>query len=88
MKRKRMKKEYNLKKLKKRPGKIKVDPSATKVPVSMRLDAAVIVEIKTQAEHLGIPYQTLISSILHRYANGDLVDLKLVNIDEIIKKGA
>ncbi len=80
-----MKKEYNLSKLKKRPGKSKTDLSATKVPISIRLDASVIAEIKTQAEHLGIPYQTLISSILHRYANGDLLDVKSVNIDELIK---
>ena len=83
-----MKKEYNLKKLKKRPAKIKVDATATKVPISLRLDALVLADLRVEADRLGIPYQTLISSILHRYSNGDLIDLKSVNIDELIKKGA
>lgn len=83
-----MKKEYDLKKLKKRPGKPKVDKDATKIPVSLRLDGIVLAQIKTEAERLGIPYQTLISSILHRYVNADLVDLKSLNIDELIKKAS
>ena len=33
-----MKKEYDLKHLRKRPGKAKTDPGAAKVPVSIRLD--------------------------------------------------
>ena len=83
-----MKKEYNLKKLKKRPDKVKVDKSATKLPISFRIDGSVLADIKTEAERLGIPYQTLISSILHRYINGALVDLKSVNIDSLIKKAS
>ncbi|MCB0341261.1 MAG: BrnA antitoxin family protein [Pseudobdellovibrionaceae bacterium] len=69
-----MKKEYDLKKLKKRPGKAKTSTSAAKVPISIRLDGAVLSEFKTEAERLGMPYQTFIGSILHRYANGELVD--------------
>jgi predicted DNA binding CopG/RHH family protein len=64
-----MKKEYDLKKLKKRPGKFKIDNDAVKVPVSVRLDGSVLAAIKTEAERLEIPYQTLIGSILHRYAS-------------------
>ena len=81
-----MKKEYDLKKLKKRPGKVKISSGATKVAISLRLDASVLADIKTEAERLGIPYQTLVGSILHRYANGELVDLKSVNIDELINR--
>ncbi len=69
-----MKKEYDLKKLKKRPGKTKVYPEAAKVPVHIRLDAILVDEIKNEAARMGIPYQTLINSILHRFNNGDLVD--------------
>ena len=36
-----MKKEYDLKSLKKRPGAVKVDPSAAKVATSIRLDGSV-----------------------------------------------
>lgn len=35
-----MKKEYDLKKLKKRPGNAKVDSAAAKIPISIRLDGA------------------------------------------------
>ena len=81
-----MKKEYDLKKLKKRPGKVKTSSGATKIAISLRLDASVLSDIRTEAERLGIPYQTLVGSILHRYANGELVDLKSVNIDELINR--
>ena len=73
-----MKKEYSLKNLKRRPGKVKVDPSATKVPVSLRIDGADLADLKEEAERQGTPYQTLIGSILHRYIHGELVDRKSI----------
>lgn len=72
-----MKKEYDLKKLKRRPGKVKSDMDAAKVPISIRLDGGVLASLKTEAERLGIPYQTLIGSLLHRYSHGELVDKKI-----------
>ena len=83
-----MKKEYDLSKLKKRPGKTKVDPEAAKVPISIRLDGAVLADLRTEAERLGIPYQTLVGSVLHRYVQGELVDPKAVNLSELIKKAS
>ena len=71
-----MKKEYDLKKLRKRSTPLKVDPRANKVPISLRIDASVLIDIKTEAQRLGIPYQTLIGSILHRYIQGDFIDRK------------
>lgn len=69
-----MKKEYNLDKLKKRKDPVKSSKAATKVPVNIRLDGSTVAAIKTEAARMGLPYQTLISSILHRFAIGDLVD--------------
>lgn len=71
-----MRKEYDLSKLRKRPGKAKVLKSAAKIPISIRLDAIVLSELRTEAEKLGIPYQTLISSVLHQYVNGSLLEKK------------
>ncbi len=68
------KKEYDLRKVKKRPGRVKTDKDAVKLPVSLRLDGSVLAAIKTEADRLGIPYQTLIGSILHRYASNELLD--------------
>lgn len=73
-----MKKEYDLGKLKKRPGKVKVDPESTKTPISLRIDASDLANLKTEAERMGVPYQTLIGSILHRFVLGDLVDSKSI----------
>lgn len=81
-----MKAEYDLKKLKKRPGKVKVDHDAAKIPINIRLDGSVLANLKTEAGRLGLPYQTFIGSILFRYANGELVDLKATDINEIMKK--
>jgi predicted DNA binding CopG/RHH family protein len=69
-----MKKEYDLKSLKKRPGKVKTYNEAAKVAISIRLDAIVLNEIKNEADRLGLPYQTLINSVLHRFTTGQLVD--------------
>lgn len=80
-----MKKEYDLRKLKKRPRKACADKDAAKIPISLRVDGSELSEIRTEADRLGIPYQTLISSILHRYVTGDLVDRKSPEIKKLIK---
>ena len=80
-----MKKEYDLRKLNKRPGKVKVEPSAAKVPVSIRIDGTVLAALRTEAERMGIPYQTFVGSILHRYVHDELVDPKAVNLGRLIK---
>ena len=83
-----MKKEYNLSKLIKRPGKAKVDPDAAKTPISIRLDGAVLADLQSEAERLGIPYQTLISSVLHRYIKGELVDPKAIDLRLIMARAS
>jgi predicted DNA binding CopG/RHH family protein len=75
-----MKKEYDLKKLIRRPGKPKVSKEAAKVPISIRLDGSILAILKTEAEQRGIPYQTHIGSILHQYVNGDLIAKKTVDL--------
>lgn len=80
-----MKKEYDLKKLKKRAGSVKSSADAAKTPISIRLDGAVLAAIKTEADRLGIPYQTFVGSILHRYANGELLDRKSAELAKLIK---
>jgi predicted DNA binding CopG/RHH family protein len=83
-----MKKEYDLKKLKRRPGKLKSEPEAAKTPISIRLDGSVLAGLRSEAERLGIPYQTFIGSILHRYAHGELVDRKAANLDELLGRAS
>ena len=41
--------------------------------INIRLSANDLEALKTQAVELGLPYQTLVSSILHQYAGGRLV---------------
>jgi predicted DNA binding CopG/RHH family protein len=41
--------------------------------INIRVPAKVLEEIQKRALDEGIPYQTLISSILHKYASGSLV---------------
>ena len=40
--------------------------------VSIRLSSRDLVSLKRKANRYGIPYQTFISSVLHRYASGDI----------------
>ena len=83
-----MKKEYDLKKLRKRPGKARIDRRAANVPVSIRLDGAVLAELRTEARRLGIPYQTFVGSILHRYVNQELIDPKSANLSDLLKRAS
>jgi len=83
-----MKKEYNLRKLRKRRGRVKVDSGAVKVPVSIRLDGAVLAELRTEAQRLGIPYQTFVGSILHRYVNQELIDPKSANLRGLLTRAS
>ena len=80
-----MKKEYNLKKLKKRPDTLKTSSDAAKVHLSIRLDGGELAEIRTEASRMGIPYQTLIGSILHRYVSGELVDKTAPDLKKLLK---
>jgi len=73
-----MKREYDLKRLRKRAGTVKVDSGAAKSAISIRLDGSVLAAFKTEATRMGIPYQTLIGSVLHRYINGELMDKKVI----------
>ncbi len=43
-----------------------------KKPITVRVQERDIARIKEKALEQGIPYQTLVSSILHRYAEGKL----------------
>jgi predicted DNA binding CopG/RHH family protein len=51
-----------------------VYPEAAKVAINIRLDAIVVNDLKGEAERMGLPYQTLINSVLHRFITGELVD--------------
>ncbi len=42
--------------------------------VNIRISSKVLEEIQALAVENGIPYQTLMTSILHRYVHGTLVD--------------
>jgi predicted DNA binding CopG/RHH family protein len=80
-----MKKEYDLKKLKKRPTKVRVDSNATKIHISLRLEASVLASLKSDAEKLGIPYQTHLGSILYQYANKELISKNIVEMAKILR---
>ena len=49
--------------------------SQRKMPVTLRLPADVVSLIKLKARHEGLPYQTLVSSLLYKYAHGRLKEL-------------
>ena len=46
--------------------------------INIRISAYDIEKIKQRSAEEGIPYQTLISSIIHKYVTGKLVDEKTV----------
>ena len=46
--------------------------------INIRISAYTIEKVKKRSAEEGIPYQTLISSIIHKYITGKLVDEKAV----------
>jgi predicted DNA binding CopG/RHH family protein len=49
--------------------------------INIRLSQQDLKAIQTLAREEGIPYQTLITSVLHKYVSGRLVDKKWIAID-------
>ena len=61
--------------------------------ISLRVNSQDLEQIKLKAEHEGIPYQTLISSILHKFVTDQLIDekniiksIQLLNKQKLITK--
>jgi predicted DNA binding CopG/RHH family protein len=52
-----------------------VSETLKKKPITVRVQQQDIDRIKVKALEQGIPYQTLVSSILHRYASGTLKEV-------------
>ncbi len=46
--------------------------------INIRISEAVLEQLKRRSQEEGIPYQTLISSILHRFVTDRLVDAKSI----------
>lgn len=42
---------------------------------TLRLDQGDLSKLKVLAEEQGLPYQSLLGSVIHRYVNGTLVDI-------------
>ena len=81
-----MENEYDLKSMKQRP-KREADPEALKMSIHLRLDAIIVSDIKEKDEKMGLPYQTLINSVLKQYLNGELVSKETISIfKEILSK--
>ena len=53
---------------------------AKNVHITIQLDGGNMAALRDEADRLGIPYQILIGSILHRFATGELIDRKELSI--------
>lgn len=49
-------------------------PDSGRISISIRIDANDLADVKRMADSDGIPYQTLINSILHKYVTNQLVE--------------
>lgn len=85
-----MRKEYELKKMKGvRKGSV-VDPKGTKVQISMRIDLDLLSWLQSEADKMGIGYQTLLNIKLRESKQQGSSDEHIREIvrDELRKKGA
>ena len=51
--------------------------------INLRLTSDELTRLRERAEQVGLPYQSLIASVLHRYLNGSLVEVE--DIKAIVK---
>lgn len=51
-----------------------LENSERKMPISMRVSSRIVNRLRLKARDEGMPYQTLINSILHKYVNGKFVE--------------
>jgi predicted DNA binding CopG/RHH family protein len=61
---------------KERIEKIVRQSSRKNTSISIRMNEDDLKRIKLRAKREGVPYQTLITSILHKYINESLIDIK------------
>ncbi len=54
-----------------------INKAGTKKAITLRLNTNDLEKIKFEADKSGMPYQTLINSILHKYVTDQLVDEKV-----------
>lgn len=83
-----MKKEFNFKKAK--PVGNKFKDAEVKVSVTTRIDPDVVAWLRKESEQKGIPYQTLINSLLKQAMNihSDEARIRQIVKDEIKKKAS
>lgn len=60
--------------------------SETKDRINLRIDPKVKAKFMKKSEDEGIPYQTLINSILKKYVDGKLIDSSYEEMFEALKK--
>ena len=68
-----MRKHYDFDKMK---GQKNPYAKRLKKQVSIRLDATTVDYFQSLADETGIPYQTLIASVLHKFVEGQLSERK------------
>ena len=64
----------NLQQEKKRYQRIARNTSLKNRRINIRISERDLINLKAKSLEEGIPYQSLISSVLHKYVNGKLVD--------------
>jgi predicted DNA binding CopG/RHH family protein len=63
-----------------------IDKSSGKKTITLRLNVNDLERIRVIAAREGMPYQTLISSVLHKYINNRLVDKNdILKVSEIME---
>jgi predicted DNA binding CopG/RHH family protein len=54
------------------------DKARKNTSISLRINPKDLIKIKEKADENGLPYQTLITNVLHRYVNDEFYDKKEV----------
>ena len=66
-----------------------IDKSSGKKTITLRLNVNDLERIRKMAASEGMPYQTLISSVLHKYINNRFVDKSdILKVSEIMEFGS
>lgn len=64
----------------------KGEVGSVRVGISLKVDHATLQALKARAEAEGLPYQTLINSILTRYVKSPSLDERVSALENMLKK--
>jgi predicted DNA binding CopG/RHH family protein len=65
-----------------------IESSRKSRPISLRINEKDLVRLKVKANKIGLPYQTMINVVIHKYVNDSFLDKEEITKYLLLKKAS